>query len=131
MASKRRYVLSGRVLIVGEPVEPASTLSVLCQLYGAEVRTIEAAADALQAAEEFRPDIVLANASMPARTTQELPRQIRARSCRKDALFIALVEANSRKEIANATSAGFDAHLVKPVEIDALVGLIAELRSRA
>ena len=77
---------------------------------------------------EFCPDVVLMDISMPHMDGYEAARRLRCESWGKDVVLIALTGWGRQGDIDAARAAGFDGHLLKPVDADALIELISSLR---
>ena len=109
-----------RVLIVDDNVDSAETLGMLLDLYGHETRTAGDGPQALAAGEDFRPQAVLLDIGLPGMDGFEVCRRIRATDWGRDALLVAVTGWGEESTGRRARDAGFDAHLVKPVEPQAL-----------
>ena len=110
-----------RVLIVDDNEDAAETLRQLIEALGTgEVRTAANGPDALAAAARLRPDIVLLDLSMPGMDGYELARRMRAEAWGKEALLVALTGWGQEQHRRRSKEAGFDHHLTKPADPDAL-----------
>lgn len=109
-----------RVLIVEDLRDTARTLKLLLSLDGHDVRTVGTAADALAAAEDFRPEVVVCDIGLPDMDGYELCRRIRQIPAGQSARLIALTGYGQADDVARATAAGFDLHLTKPVDVPTL-----------
>jgi signal transduction histidine kinase/ActR/RegA family two-component response regulator len=114
--------LARRVLVVDDNVDAAVSLSQVLQMEGHEVQTVHAAAAALALSESFAADIVLLDIGLPEMDGYEVARRLRAAGSRSR--IIALTGYGRSEDIQLARAAGFDAHLTKPVDFDALERLI-------
>jgi CheY-like chemotaxis protein len=90
----------------------------------------------IEAAEQHRPDVVLMDVGLPKFDGHEACRQIREQPWGKQMLIIALTGWSQEEDRRKSKEAGFDAHMVKPLNYDALMGFLAEqgavsTRSRA
>jgi CheY-like chemotaxis protein len=122
--------LTGRILVVDDLLDAAVSLALVCELYGAHTRSARDGREALAAGEAFRPDIVLMDISMPHMDGYEAARHIRATEWGQEVILIALTGWGRQADVDAALSAGFDGHLLKPVEADALVSVITSLRAQ-
>lgn len=116
-----------RILVVDDNLDAAEVLSRLLQLLGHEVRTANGGHEALKIAEEFEPEVVAMDLGMPGMDGFETASLMRQQPWGGRARLVALTgwgQADDRKRSAEA---GFDRHLVKPVSLDALETLMAEL----
>lgn len=106
-----------RVLIVDDNPDSSETLAMLLELYGHEVRTAGDGPQALDAGAAFKPHAVLLDIGLPGMDGHEVARRMRETDWGRDALLVAVTGWAQDERGADAN---FDAHLVKPVEPDAL-----------
>ena len=85
-----------------------------------EVRTASNGPDALEAAATLHPDVVLLDLSMPGMDGYELARRMRAESWGKQALLVALTGWGQDQHRRRSHEAGFDRHMIKPANAEAL-----------
>ena len=104
------------------------SLAILLRMAGHLVETAHDGLEAVDAAERFRPDVVLMDLGMPRLDGYAAARRIRAEEWGRKALVVALTGWGQDDVRALTLAAGFDAHLVKPVDFDELTRL---LRARA
>lgn len=116
-----------RILVAEDQPDAAETLSVLLQMMGHEVRTAGDGQEAVEAAAAFRPDVVLLDIGMPRLNGYDAVGRIR--ELLPQALLIAITGWAQPDDIARGRAAGFDHHLVKPVEPERLRELLTA-RSR-
>lgn len=110
-----------RVLIVDDNTDAAETMRLLMQSIGAgDVRTAASGQEALEAGAQLRPDIVLLDLSMPGMDGYEVARRMRAEPWGKAALLVALTGWGQEQHRRRSQEAGFDRHLIKPADMDAL-----------
>lgn len=127
----------GRILLVDDNTDAASTLAMALRMVGFDVRTAGDGMTALRIAGEFQPDAAVLDIGLPVMDGYELARQLR--ECRGDAIrLVALTGYGQRSDRLRATQAGFEAHLVKPVDfvqvhrtLDSLLGIAAAPRRDA
>ena len=100
----------------------------LFELYGAEVRFTLDGAETLRVAESFRPEIVLLDISMPGMSGYDAARAIRRAAWGANIVLIALTGWGRKSDLEEARKAGFDGHLLKPVDPVSLVRVISDLR---
>jgi len=120
----QKVALPRRVLVVDDNVDAASTLGLLLQSLGHETLVVHDGAKALEAAPEFRPDIVLLDIGMPGLDGYEVARRLRAAGHKFR--IIAVTGWGQEADRQKAREAGFDVHLVKPVEIGVLAKALEE-----
>jgi CheY-like chemotaxis protein/nitrogen-specific signal transduction histidine kinase len=118
---------SARVLIVDDNRDAAQSLALMLDLEGHEVRTAADGLEALEVAEVFRPKVVLLDIGMPGIDGYETARRLRARPWAKSALLCAQTGWGQEDDKRKARSAGFDRHLVKPIDPEELNRILAEV----
>jgi two-component system CheB/CheR fusion protein len=110
-----------RVLIVDDNDDAAETLRLLMKSLGSgEVRTASNGPDALEAGAQLLPSVVLLDLGMPGMDGYELARRMRAESWGKEALLVALTGWGQDQHRRRSQEAGFDRHMIKPADADAL-----------
>jgi signal transduction histidine kinase/ActR/RegA family two-component response regulator len=119
-----------RVLVVDDNADAAETLMQLLELEGHQVRTACEGAAALRIAADFHPDALLLDIGLPGIDGRELARALRARPDTRDALIVAISGYGREEDIQRSRAAGFDHHLVKPVDLAALEAVLAGSASR-
>ena len=122
--------LSGRILVVDDLNDAAASLALVCELYGAEARVARDGREALAVGANYLPHVVLMDISMPHMDGYEAARRLRAEPWGEKVVLIALTGWGRQGDIEAARKAGFDGHLLKPVEADALIQLITQLRAK-
>jgi CheY-like chemotaxis protein len=80
---------------------------------------------ALAAAQEFRPDVILLDIGLPGEDGFQIAQRLRSDPSSKDAFLVALTGFGSDEDVARSRAAGFDEHLIKPVEPQRLLRVIA------
>ena len=111
-----------RILVVDDNSDASALLAVLLELEGHEVKTAADGGEAVNAAELFRPEVVLMDLDMPGMDGLEASRRIRARPWGSDVLIAALTGWGQDVDRQRAHEAGVDLHFVKPVDTTALLG---------
>ena len=105
-----------RVLIVDDNVDAAVILTSLLKKHGHEALAVHSGAEALQAFEGFRPEIVLLDIGMPGMNGLEVARRLRLRNRIPRPLIVAITGWGKPEDETLSREAGFDLHMVKPVE---------------
>ncbi len=114
-----------RVLVVDDNRDSADTLALLLGMLGHDVSRCYDPHEVEALANAIAPDLVLLDLGMPGLSGYDVARQLR-RSARGAALrLVAMTGWGQPEDFRRTSEAGFDAHLVKPVDAEALVGLIA------
>jgi CheY-like chemotaxis protein len=119
--------VSRRVLIVDDNEDGAESLALLLQLGGHETHKAHDGVAAIQAAERLRPDAVLLDIGLPVLNGYEVCSRIRKEPWGKDLVLVALTGWGQEEDRHKSQAAGFDAHMVKPVDHDVLLKLLASL----
>ena len=117
-----------RVLIAEDHKDSAASLARLLEILGNDVRVAHDGEQAIALAREFRPDVMLLDIGMPKVDGYEACRRIRAEACGKAAMIVALTGWGQEADRQRSRDAGFDHHLVKPVEFGALEAVLAAKR---
>ena len=117
-------VLSRRILIVDDNEDAANSLSSLLELNGAVTSIAFDGLEALEKAALFLPQIILLDIGLPKLNGYEVCRRIRKDSQCKDALIIAVSGWGQEGDRKQSGEAGFDEHLVKPLDFGVLNALI-------
>jgi PAS domain S-box-containing protein len=116
-----------RVLIVDDSEDGAESLAMLLQLGGHETHVAHDGVEAIEAAEKLRPDVMLLDIGLPRLNGYEVCHRLRKEPWAKDLMLVALTGWGQEEDRHRSKEAGFDAHLVKPVDHDALLRLLASL----
>jgi signal transduction histidine kinase len=114
-----------KVLVVDDNFEVAQTVGWMLEEMGHEYHLVHDGREALQAAREFGPDVVLLDIGLPGMDGYEVCRAFRQDAKLKDAFIIAQTGWGQLRDKTTASEAGFDHHLVKPVAYDHLQNLLA------
>ena len=117
---------SRRILVVDDYPNAAEGLARWLRRMGNDVRTALDGAEGIQVAEEYRPDIVLLDLGMPKLGGYEAAEKIREQPWGKRMMLVALTGWAQEEEDKTVRKAGFDAHLVKPVDRKELAALLAK-----
>ena len=112
-----------RILVVDDNVDAADSLAMLLSLGGHDVEAVYGAAAALAAVEAREPDVVLLDIGMPQMDGYQVARRLRSRNTVTGMRLVAVTGYGQPTDRARAETAGFDAHLVKPMDPDALTRL--------
>ena len=109
-----------KILVADDNRDAAETLSMLLELKGHEVQVAHDGEEALQRAEQFRPHMVLLDLGMPNMNGYEAGRRIRSSAWGAHTTLIAVTGWGREDDRRKASAAGFDGHLVKPVDTETL-----------
>lgn len=116
-----------RILVVDDNKDSATTLAMMLRLLGNEVRTANDGFEAIEVAESFRPDVALLDIGLPRMDGYETAQRIRRQAGGEEMYLIAATGWSRDDDRQRATEAGFDTHMVKPVDLAALESLLASL----
>src|SRR5262249_24433719 len=114
-------------LIVDDNHDAANTLCILLEYLGADVLTVHSGAAALEAIPKYRPAIALVDIGMPEIDGNEVARRARRLPGGRDLILIALTGWGQDEARRRSREAGFDQHLVKPVDVEALQALLSSM----
>jgi CheY-like chemotaxis protein len=117
-----------RILIVDDNRDSADSLGMLLRIMGNDIRTAYDGQQGLDAAREFRPDVALLDIGLPKVDGYEACRRMRAQPWGKGVGLIAITGWGQEEDRRRFHDAGFDRHLVKPVDPGALTRMLAELQ---
>jgi len=118
---------NARVLIVDDNRDGAQGLALMLGMEGHEVRTAADGLEALDIAEEFQPHVVLLDIGMPGIDGYETARRLRMRPWAQSTLLCAQTGWGQEDDKRRARTAGFDRHLVKPVDPEEISRILAEV----
>jgi DNA-binding response OmpR family regulator len=107
-----------RILLVDDDPDSSEPLSLLLQSKGHETRVATDGAQAISVADEFKPNCVLLDLGLPRMDGYEVARRLRDRPYGSDVVLVALTGWAGRDIRSRAAEAGFDYHIVKPVNWD-------------
>lgn len=132
VAAASSNVLAGlRVLVVEDNPDIRTTTVGLLHDFGCIVDSAEDGASGLAALDRGLPDLALVDIGMPGLDGYEVARRVRARADGRSLRLIALTGFGQEDDRQRALEAGFDAHLVKPIDFEQLASTVETLRSGA
>ena len=114
------------ILVVDDNRDAALSLATVLQLSGYTTHVAYDGAEAVQVAAAVRPDVMLLDIGLPKLDGYEVARKIRAQPWGEAMVLVALTGWGQEEDRRKSSEAGFDGHLVKPVDLDALMKLLAE-----
>jgi signal transduction histidine kinase/ActR/RegA family two-component response regulator len=120
-----------RILVVDDNADGAASLALLLRLLGHQVTTASTGQSALEAARADPPGIVLLDIGLPDMNGLEIARRMRGEPTLRRTLLIALTGYGQEDDKRRSQEAGFDAHLVKPLDLNALYTLLAKAEQSA
>jgi two-component system CheB/CheR fusion protein len=122
--TNRRASVKRRVLVVDDNVDAAQTLATLMRLWGHEAQTAYAGPAALEAAAAKPPEVVVLDIGLPGLDGYEVAEKLRQLPGMRKALLVALTGYGHDEDRRRALQAGFDVHLTKPADPEALQELL-------
>ena len=115
-----------RVLVADDNYDAAESMSLMLEIAGHEVVTAHDGLEALELAETFRPEVAFLDLGMPKLNGCETARQIRQEAWGKNIRLVALTGWGQEEDKRRSKESGFDVHLVKPVDPQAMAKILAE-----
>jgi len=126
-ARGRRDVRPARVLVVEDNPDAAESLVMILEMLGHHVRVAHDGQSAIAQAKANPPDVMLVDIGLPGMDGYEVARRIRHDASLRELILVALTGYGRPEDKARAMMAGFDYHLVKPVDLGALGELVGRL----
>ena len=118
------------ILLVDDETDALDLITVELTQHGAKVTGVTSAEDALEAFEQRKFDLLVSDIGMPKMNGYDAARRIREQPWGREMILVAISGWGQEADRLKARAAGFNAHLVKPVEYAALINLLAELAGR-
>jgi PAS domain S-box-containing protein len=120
-----------RVLVVDDNRDAAASLAMTLSLMGHNTRTAHDGLEAVELAEAFHPELVLLDIGLPKLNGYDACHRIREQPWGKDICIVAVTGWGQADDLRRSQGAGFDQHLVKPVDFAALEKILDELNAHA
>ncbi len=117
-----------RILVADDNDDSAAAMAMMLKLLGNEVRTANDGLEAIEIAEAFRPELILLDIGMPGKNGYDVCRHLREQSWGSQVVIAALTGWGQDEDKRRSQEAGFDHHLVKPVDPNDLEKLLKDLR---
>ena len=115
-----------QVLVVDDNVDAAEALALLLESSGHDVRTVHDGPTALEAVLDYRPDVVLLDIGLPGLDGFEVASRIRRFTGREGIRLVALTGYGQEGDQRRSREVGFDHHLVKPADFEAIQRILEE-----
>ena len=112
--------------MVDDNQDSAISLGMMLKLMGNVIQTAHDGLAAVSAAEQFRPDLILLDIGLPKLNGYDVCRRIRKQEWSNGMVIVALTGWGQEEDRRRSQEAGFDLHLVKPVEIMAIQQLLSD-----
>jgi CheY-like chemotaxis protein len=116
-----------RILVVDDNKDSAISLAMMLKIMGHETRTVHDGLEAVEAATAFRPEVVLLDLGLPKLSGYEVCRRIREQPWGEAIVLIAQTGWGQEEDKCRSKEAGFNFHMVKPIDPDDLEKLLAGL----
>jgi CheY-like chemotaxis protein len=120
-----------RILLADPCRDTVESTAWLLRLWGYDVQGAETGPETLEVALAYRPEVVLMELGLPGLDGCQVARQLRQQGAQSELLLVAVTGYGDEKNRHRAWEAGFDCHLLKPVEPEVLRGLLATSRREA
>jgi PAS domain S-box-containing protein len=120
-----------RLLVVDDNQDAANSLGMLLRLQGHEVQVAYSGMATLEIVKEFLPDAVLLDIGMPGMDGYEVAKRLREQPSLQKAMLVALTGWGQQEDRRRTAEAGFDRHLVKPLDAKLLQNLLEDLKKRS
>jgi len=120
-----------RVLVVDDNADAASALRMVLETMHVQVRTARDGAAALDVVATYKPDVVLLDIGMPTMDGYEVARRIRTGDQGDHPVLVAVTGWSQEEDRQRTAAAGFDHHFAKPLDIETLSRLLADVREAA
>jgi CheY-like chemotaxis protein/two-component sensor histidine kinase len=120
-----------RILVVDDNQDSAISMTLLLELQGHEVHVAHAGQTALNVASDKHPDVILLDIGMPGMNGYEVARHLRAQEAFDNTLLVAITGYGRASDLKQTESAGFDHHLVKPVDYEKLQAVLSTCGARS
>jgi two-component system CheB/CheR fusion protein len=115
-----------RILVVDDNADAAESLALVLRLWQHEAATAHDGPAALKLAETFRPEVVFLDIGLPRMNGYQVARELRKLRGLEKVLLVAMTGYGQDEDRRRAREAGFDHHLVKPVDMGAVEGILAD-----
>ena len=119
--------LQRRVLLVDDNLDSADSLAMLLEITGNKTYMAHDGIEAVEAVEKYRPEVILLDIGLPKLDGHEVCRRVRSQPWGHNIIIIALTGWGQDDDRRKSEEAGFNGHLVKPVDYDLLLELLGKL----
>lgn len=116
--------LPKKIVVVDDNVDGAESLETFLKMHGHSTRIAHTAAAAIALQAEFQPDIMFLNIGLPGMSGYEVARRVRSSPHGTDTCLVAITGWGGEKDKESAKAAGFNAHLTKPVDLEAIQKIV-------
>jgi CheY-like chemotaxis protein len=116
-----------RILIADDNPDVAEAFEMMLQAIGHDVETAHDGIEVIEKAERYQPDIIVLDIGMPKLNGYDVARHLRKQPWGRDIVLVAVTGWGDEKDKGRSHAAGFDVHLVKPVDPGALGSLLSSI----
>jgi CheY-like chemotaxis protein len=113
-----------RILVVDDNRDSAESLALMLQMIGHDARSATDGLTGLETAQAFRPEVMFLDIAMPRLNGYDVARRIRSQQWGRELSLIAMTGMARAEDEREALEAGFNHHLVKPVEFESVMELL-------
>jgi CheY-like chemotaxis protein len=118
-----------RVLVVDDNVDAVASLAMLLKANGHDVRTAHDGPATLDAARDYRPDVVLLDIGLPGMNGFEVAKRLRHQPNLSNVVLVAMTGYGQETDRQRSQEAGFDHHLVKPADFGKVQQILATVKA--
>ena len=118
--------LDFRVLLIDDNEDANESMAALLELIGYQVRTASDGVSALQIVEQFQPQLILSDIGLPGMDGYRLAPALRQAAGERKVIIAAATGYGQASDRLRSQAAGFDHHLVKPLDADSLLHFVAQ-----
>jgi CheY-like chemotaxis protein len=119
------------ILVVDDNRDSAETITLMVEMWGHAARTVHDGPAAVDACLQFRPDVVLLDIGLPGMNGFEVARRLREQEGMDNLLLVAMTGYGQEEDRQLSREAGFNHHMVKPIEPAELRALLANAAANA
>ena len=120
-----------RVLVVDDNIASAKSLAMIVELWGHECQLAHTGPDGVEAAESFRPDLILLDIGLPGMDGYSVAQELRKRPQHHSLILVAMTGYGRDEDRIRSMNAGFDHHFVKPLDLHSLESFLTKLAEQA
>jgi PAS domain S-box-containing protein len=119
-----------RILVVDDNVDSADSMAVLLRIAGHQTATANSGPAAIEVALALQPDVLLLDIGLPGMDGYEVARRLRSMAQTRNVMLIAVTGYGQPEDHRRSQEAGFDHHLIKPVELETVKQILSSLISK-
>jgi CheY-like chemotaxis protein len=116
-----------RILVADDNPDVVESFQIMLRILGHDVQTAQDGLEAIEKAEKFRPDVIVLDVGMPMLDGYETATRIRQQPWSREVVLIAVTGWGNEKDKLKSAAAGFNIHLVKPVDATTILEALDQL----